>query len=215
MTRAVDSTNRIRSALGSTVCLVHHTGKDQAKGARGHSSLRAATDTELEVSDTGGGFFRMRPTKQRDYETSGEYTYALKTVSLGNDEDQEPVTSCVVVPILQGTAQDPKPRGGKVDARQEIMMSCVTRLIESAGVEVPVNVVEQKCGPLPANTSQIGIRRRDARDLFIRSMQDEPGDEARNRASLRRTGDKTFDSLQAAGLIEVNDGYVWVARDAG
>ena len=42
--------------------LVHHTGKDTAKGARGHSLLRAATDTEIEVkreevppSELGGG----------------------------------------------------------------------------------------------------------------------------------------------------------------
>ena len=30
------------------VLLVHHTGKDAAKGARGHSSLRAAIDTEID-----------------------------------------------------------------------------------------------------------------------------------------------------------------------
>jgi RecA-family ATPase len=40
----------VRNATGAHLLFVHHTGKDAAKGARGHSLLRAATDTKIELS---------------------------------------------------------------------------------------------------------------------------------------------------------------------
>jgi DNA-binding MarR family transcriptional regulator len=42
--------NLVRS-LPCAVLALHHSGKDKSKGARGTSSLRAATDIEIEVSD--------------------------------------------------------------------------------------------------------------------------------------------------------------------
>ena len=47
MGRFVAACGRIREACEGHVLIVHHCGKDQARGARGHSSLRAATDVEL------------------------------------------------------------------------------------------------------------------------------------------------------------------------
>ena len=43
MGKYVASCGRIREAGGTHVMVVHHCGKDLAKGARGHSSLRADT----------------------------------------------------------------------------------------------------------------------------------------------------------------------------
>ncbi|EEW57677.1 regulatory prophage protein [Ruegeria sp. TrichCH4B] len=39
----------LRRRTGSNIMLIHHSGKDIARGARGHSSLRAAVDTEIEL----------------------------------------------------------------------------------------------------------------------------------------------------------------------
>ena len=43
----VRNSDRLRRETGAAVAWVHHTGKDTAKGARGHSLLRAATDVEI------------------------------------------------------------------------------------------------------------------------------------------------------------------------
>ena len=40
---------KIKQQLNATVLVVHHTGKDASKGARGSSSLKAAVDTEITV----------------------------------------------------------------------------------------------------------------------------------------------------------------------
>lgn len=82
----------LRARTGAHVLIVHHSGKDQAKGARGHSSLRAATDTEIEIS---GSVARI--TKQRDMERSGPYGFSLESVTLGADDEGGDIKSAVVV----------------------------------------------------------------------------------------------------------------------
>ena len=49
-----------------TVCVVHHMGKDQSAGARGHSSFYAALDTEVTVKSIGDNDVQVSCTKQKD-----------------------------------------------------------------------------------------------------------------------------------------------------
>lgn len=97
MTALIRNIDAVRAATGAHVMLVHHTGKDAARGARGHSSLRAATDTEIEVGGEDGGRLAL-VTKQRDYQGGESFGFALKSVTLGFDQDGDEVTSCVVEP---------------------------------------------------------------------------------------------------------------------
>ena len=83
--------DRIRLATGAHVMVVHHSGKDVARGARGHSLLRAATDTEIEIADR-----QIAVTKQRDLDKAWSSAFGLKVVTLGCDEDGQDVTSCVL-----------------------------------------------------------------------------------------------------------------------
>jgi RecA-family ATPase len=89
------SIDHIRNVTGAHCMLIHHSGKDAAKGARGHSSLRAAVDTEIVLTKDDDGTRKARASKQRDYPAGGEVTFDLRTVDLGRDSDGDPVTSCV------------------------------------------------------------------------------------------------------------------------
>jgi archaellum biogenesis ATPase FlaH len=83
-----------------TTEVVHHAGKDQAAGARGHSSLRAATDTELEVKSEKIADKWCREIvvkKQRDKEVGGRIKFGLNVISVGKDEDGDDITSCQVI----------------------------------------------------------------------------------------------------------------------
>lgn len=98
MGRLVINTDRIRQETGVHICYVHHTGKDAAKGSRGHSSLRAATDTEIEVSRPNKiGPSIVTVVKQRDLPLEGSWTFTLETIELGLNRRKKPVTSCVVI----------------------------------------------------------------------------------------------------------------------
>lgn len=82
--------DRIREATGATVHLIHHSGKNAAAGARGHSSLRAATDSEIEVVDQ-----TIVGKKQRDMDRLRSLSFTYEAVELGKDEDGDPITSIV------------------------------------------------------------------------------------------------------------------------
>ena len=97
MTRAVQAIDAIRAATGAHVCVVHHCGKDEARGARGHSSLRAAVDTEIEVSrPEGEPITTVRVTKQRDMPPGEPLPFSLEVIELGTDRRGKPITSCIV-----------------------------------------------------------------------------------------------------------------------
>ncbi|HEU4458121.1 MAG TPA: AAA family ATPase [Methylibium sp.] len=95
MGAALGRCKRIHEATGATILLVHHAGKDAAKGARGWSGLKAAADAELEVVRDPKGR-RLRLSKSKDGEDGLEWGFGLEVVHLGVDDDLEPITSCVV-----------------------------------------------------------------------------------------------------------------------
>lgn len=107
MTAFVKNIDRIRQATGAHVMVIHHTGKDIARGARGHSSLRAATDTEIEISVEPDGTTKAVITKQRDHQSGDEYPFSLKPVALGIDQDGDAIASCVIVPTATKTKDLP------------------------------------------------------------------------------------------------------------
>jgi hypothetical protein len=95
--KALGHCKRIHEATGALVVLVHHSGKDAAKGARGWSGLKAAADAELEVVKTETGARYMRLSKSKDDVDGLEFGFELQQVRVGVDDDLDPITSCVVI----------------------------------------------------------------------------------------------------------------------
>jgi len=88
--------DRIRAECKAHFLLIHHSGKNAAAGSRGWSGIRAAVDTEIEVTDTPTGRC-LEITKQRDLPTKGERIgFRLDVVTLGQTKWGAPATSCVV-----------------------------------------------------------------------------------------------------------------------
>ncbi|WP_322082892.1 AAA family ATPase [Burkholderia sp. BCC1972] len=98
MGRVIERFDRIRTECDAHFLLIHHAGKAVAAGARGWSGIRAAIDTEIEVSDSPSGRC-AEITKQRDLASKGERIgFRLDVVQLGLSKWGTPVTSCVVLP---------------------------------------------------------------------------------------------------------------------
>jgi len=92
----VNACGHVQTATGAAVLLVHHSGKDAARGARGHSSLRAAVDTEMHVTVGEDGVRTVTASKQRDMPGGKSLRFKLAEVQLGRDRDGDPVTSCTI-----------------------------------------------------------------------------------------------------------------------
>jgi hypothetical protein len=90
----------IRAATGATFLWIHHCGKDQARGMRGWSGMRAAIDTEIEVTvDEALGLRAAEITKQRDLPGKGDRLgFTLRGVAMGTNRWGTQRTSCVVEP---------------------------------------------------------------------------------------------------------------------
>lgn len=96
MGQVLSACKLIGSETGATVLLIHHSGKDESRGARGWSGLRGALDSEISVCEKDGCKI-ARVTKQKDGEAGKEYCFGLEQVVLGLDSDGDEVSSCVVV----------------------------------------------------------------------------------------------------------------------
>jgi RecA-family ATPase len=100
----VANSNTLLELTGAHILWIHHTGKDTAKGARGHSLLRARCDTEIEIiHDESTGIRTAKVSKQRDLGSHGmELSAKLRPIDLGTNQWGNPITACIVEPTMDG-----------------------------------------------------------------------------------------------------------------
>lgn len=99
MTVVLRNADTIREETGASFLWIHHTGKDAARGARGWSGLRAAIDTEIEVTvDDATNIRTAEITKQRDLPGKGErFGFTLSVEVVGVNLWGTERTSCVII----------------------------------------------------------------------------------------------------------------------
>ena len=95
MGRVLAYCRAITRATGAMVILVHHSGKDESRGARGWSGLRAACDFELEIIRSDEDRVATI-TKLKGGQDGQEFGFRLEMVQVGVDEDGDPESTCVV-----------------------------------------------------------------------------------------------------------------------
>lgn len=83
MGEAIEALKVIARETNSTVIIVHHAGKVLERGQRGHSSLGASVETEIEVSqDSNSGSIKAKVVKMRTAPDGWETSYKLELISL-------------------------------------------------------------------------------------------------------------------------------------
>lgn len=95
MGEILEGAKELQRLTAGLVVLIHHTGKDAARGLRGHSSLFAALDAAIEVTRDGDRREWKVP-KVKDGQDGAAHPFRLEVVQLAPDADGEPVSSCVV-----------------------------------------------------------------------------------------------------------------------
>lgn len=94
----IEGCDTIKRKAGATVLVVHHSGKDEAKGARGSSAFRAALDAEFNIKrEDENKALVLTCTKMKDAEEPQRCAYDLRTTELFHDEDDELISSLVVM----------------------------------------------------------------------------------------------------------------------
>lgn len=124
----IDATKRLQEAIGGLVVLVHHSGKDVARGMRGHSSLFASLDAAIEVERT-NDFRSWKVAKAKDGRDGDSHPFRLEVVEIGTDDEGEPMTSCTIGTLGNDAPRRKRPSEPK-GANQKIVFSVVEELLK-------------------------------------------------------------------------------------
>jgi hypothetical protein len=125
----VKNIDRLRKQTTAHLASIHHCGKDKARGARGHSLVRAATDTEIEIASRA-----MTVKKQRDGADGIKFQFRLKPVTLWQDEDRDWVTSCYVEYLDNSASGFDLPLTGQEADSLRVLTEAVQREADKADV---------------------------------------------------------------------------------
>jgi hypothetical protein len=194
MTAYVNAADAIRAAFDCAVIIVHHCGVDGTR-PRGHSSLTGAVEAQLAVTRDAAGNVVVTVEYMKDGPEGATVVSHLEAVEVGNDEDGEPITSCVVVPV-EGDALKAQPARRKLSNKNENAISTLADLVADQGKPLPSS------WGLPADIRAVPVE-------SYRKMLVSRGDISDDR---RRFWDRK-DELKAKKLVAERDGVIWLARN--
>lgn len=98
MNAFVAACDKLKAATGATVMVVHHSGKDVEKGARGSSVLPGAVDVSIAVSRKGDLVTLQNRApfgKMKDAEEFDDINLMSHQIEVGETKDGKPITTLV------------------------------------------------------------------------------------------------------------------------
>ena len=140
MAAYVKAANSFRDAFNCAVIIVHHCGHEGTR-PRGHSSLMGALDVQVAVKRDATDNIIATVELMKDGSQGDEFTSRLEVVDVGIDDDGDPITSCVVVPV-DGLAPSRKDKAAKLTKGAKIALAA---LHEAVG----------ECGKIPTASNHI------------------------------------------------------------
>lgn len=192
----------IRERTGVHIMLIGHSGKDTNKGLRGASSIKAAADSEIELTQDEGSKVRTaKTTKQRDMETGRELHFILERILLGQDVDGDEVSTCVIREATKDEMDDvEKP---KLKGKNQKLFKQVFFQLRGEGIGSPNPV-----GAGWPNARQFWcIDETLLQDHFIGKLV--------GAARPQQTWKQTLDVLLSNGHIAANQGKIWLCGKDG
>ncbi len=157
---AVDLSARLHRATGATIVVIHHTGKDSTRGARGSTALLGACDCEIEVSRCGDDR-EAQVTKLKNGSDGERFGFRLSAVPIGTDDDGDIISSCVVEhvetrsPAIKREIRAREPRG--------VNEKIVLRAVDDLSVEGPASTADVVDSAVTHMPYDAGSGRRDQR----------------------------------------------------
>lgn len=171
--------------------LIHHSGKDATRGARGWSGLRAAADAEIEVTRN-GDFRAATVTKMKDGSDGESISFKLKVVPLGVDSDGEPESSCVVEHVENAPDEAPKGKQKPSGRHQQAMLDMLRLMAPSGSVDFE-DLVAGYAAKMPKGAEGRDNRKRDAKraveELIVKRLAFMHENERVSLTSLVTSGD--------------------------
>jgi SepF-like predicted cell division protein (DUF552 family) len=196
MGEILESCKHLQALIGGLVVLIHHTGKDTSRGARGHSSFFAALDGAIEVERTATQR-SWSVAKAKDGQDGKSVPFELKLHVLGVDADGDKITSCTITPVHGNIFAKPQPKG----QRQQAALKAVERHIAS--------LANPTLGIAGSPTGTVSLSFEDAVSHLSSTLHDKPKNKRNNEA--RRLLKALVDGSFVGTTLDANqDAWCWV-----
>lgn len=176
----VSNCKSLAKATGATVVLIGHSGKNADNGHRGWSGMLGAVDAEIKVESLGTAH-TLTVTKQKEGESGKQYGFFLKPEDLGEDQDGDPITSCVFehsdVKVQHPEKQD------KLGGVQKIIMDAI-----HITPERPI-MIDDLLPRVIANMAQDPGKKDERRKRFFNSLE----------------------TLQTKGILSIANNFLYIS----
>ncbi|WOD08099.1 helicase RepA family protein [Marinomonas sp. GJ51-6] len=179
MGRFISHLDMIRTHFGCSVLVVHHSGKDTDKGARGSTALKGAVDTEYSCSlaeTENGKIITVKNSKMKDADTPANKSFLLEAQKLDiTDENGQPFWAPA---LIETDYQAPlTPRLAKLGANQQKALDLIQEMISTAkehqsseGITTQLNEVKEE--DFKQRAYQQGITTSKNYSSFIGKLED-------------------------------------------
>ena len=206
MGRYIAASDRLRQSTGAHILHVHHTGKDTTKGARGSYSLTAAADTVIEISRS-DGLRTAEIKKLRDGDSDQSYGFSLRQVALGDDDEGDPITSCVVETQDICTMNKRK----KLNERQQVWFDTIRSSITDQG---EIGHISADMGPVKKIARATLYQALNWHGLIgCADDTKKTGTEISLSSGERSTVRNLLTQLKAKDYLNFNNQFVWLVQE--
>lgn len=212
MANYVRAADAIRGAFNCLVIIVHHCGLDASR-PRGHTSLTAAVDAQVAVKKASDGTIVSTVERMKDG-PEGDAVYSqLESLRVGTDPDEDPITSCVIVPVMDAGA------GLGKHAGQHPRESAAMRTFREAFNEAFLNGAQLL--RITSDGPEVkAVHLKDVQAKFNKRYATAHPDQKKrkdaSRQALKRSLDKLIEIHAFATRVANDEDWVWkVAADRG
>jgi hypothetical protein len=197
MSAYIAACDKVRETFHCSVIVIHHCGIEGTR-PRGHTSLSGAADAQIAVKRDDAKNIVASIEYMKDGPDEEEFVSRLVTVTVGQDEDEEDITSCIIEALdiaPQRAAKQPK--AAKLAAGARVAGDTLRKAIERNPHQPPSS------NYIPQN-KQVTLL-----DSWRRMHYEALGSDMATDAK-RQDFYRARSQLQAAAQIGIHGDYVWL-----
>jgi hypothetical protein len=195
----------IQKDLKVAVIGIHHGGKEAGRGPRGHEALLGAADFTWEVTPRTDEepVNKWIVRKFKAGAAGASHPFVLRPMTVDHDDDNDPVTSCVVVTRDAGAPGEGRDAGYGATHTEIEFLRVLSDVVGSDGVMPPPDVPASRNVALVVNAERVKAVFRD------RYAMTEDGDEDTVWGRLRQRWSRATKSLLRNRVIGSSGEWIW------
>jgi hypothetical protein len=187
-----------RGTFGCAVMIIHHCGIDDRR-PRGHTSLTGAADAQIAIRRDEAGLIVATVEWLKDGADGEQIRSHLEVVDLGQDEDGEDITSCVIKPTDEDETSVRRARP-KATGPAKVALDLLRSAINDAGEPAPPS----NHVPQHVRVVDLNLWRQYAYEGSV-TGSDKPD-------AKRKAFDRAVTKLQSIGLVGVWGKFAWLVE---